>query len=87
MQAITTQPRFDSMQQPMEEDVMGQHDGSSADDPLRRTMVTFVTSATMGVYRDWVAHGRDLPLDTVIAATTELLTKGTDAFMHARGRR
>ena len=87
MQAITTQPRFDSMQHLMEQDVMAKEEDSVKDSPLRRTVVTYVTSATMGVYRDWVAHGRDLPLETVISATTELLTKGTDPLLKTRGRR
>lgn len=87
MQAITTQPRFDSMQRLMERNVMAREDDSVRDYPLRRTVVAYVTSATMGVYRDWVAHGRDLPLDTVVSATTELLTKGTGPLLKAQRHR
>lgn len=34
----------------------------------------------MGIYREWIASGKDMPVDEVIELTTTLLCEGTQGL-------
>lgn len=86
-EAITSQARFDSIRQPMMDRVMDATPGANKQgDPEHAYLITFITSTTMGIYREWIASGKDLPVESVIELTTTLLCEGARGLRPAGKR-
>lgn len=80
-EAITSQSRFDIVRGTMMERVLGERRAAAEEsgNPPDPYLTAFVTNATLGVYRQWVASGKDISLDELIERTTRFFVAGIGA--------
>ena len=87
---ITCSGAYGTIRQDMIDEVMSQTWRRSrkfqALDPLEQTMlVNFINTVSVGCYRQWVADGKQLPLEEAIALANALLCGGVERFFKTTG--
>ena len=56
-------------------------DNSIEEDKYRQNIINaFLTAASMEIFRQWVADGKKIPLEEIIAFTVQLLSKGVSGI-------
>lgn len=74
---ITCAGPHSALQSQMESDVLERHGNADAsDDPERSLLMSFVTEATLAIYRQWVADGKRISSDEVATIAAKLLCHG-----------
>ena len=48
----------------------------------QRMVLNFISTVSIGCYREWVADGKQMPLEDVIQLSTTLMCGGLDRFFH-----
>jgi len=48
----------------------------------QRMVLNFISTVSVGCYREWVADGKQMPLEEVIQLSTTLMCGGLDRFFH-----
>lgn len=48
----------------------------------QRMVLNFISTVSVGCYREWVADGKQMPLEDVIQLSTTLMCGGLDRFFH-----
>ena len=48
----------------------------------QRMVLNFISTVSVGCYREWVADGKQMPLEDVIRLSTTLMCGGLDRFFH-----
>lgn len=48
----------------------------------QRMVLNFISTVSVGCYREWVADGKQMPLEEVIRLSTTLMCGGLDRFFH-----
>ena len=51
----------------------------------QRMVLNFISTVSVGCYREWVADGKQMPLEDVIQLSTTLMCGGLDRFFHIDG--
>ena len=51
----------------------------------QRMVLNFISTVSVGCYREWVADGKQMPLEEVIQLSTTLMCGGLDRFFHIDG--
>ena len=49
----------------------------------QRMVLNFISTVSVGCYREWVADGKQMPLEDVIQLSTTLMCGGLDRFFHS----
>ena len=81
---VTCDSRFDYIREGMQKKVLAQADGRTAN--LRdksvyiQNIVRAYSHTALALYRQWVADGRKIPMDEMIALATTLLERGMSGF-------
>ena len=61
----------------------GESEAFRALNPSQQRMVlNFISTVSVGCYREWVADGKQMPLEDVIQLSTTLMCGGLDRFFH-----
>ena len=47
----------------------------------QRMLINFINITVIGIYRQWVAEGKQLPLEELIRLSNALVCKGTEGFL------
>lgn len=47
----------------------------------QRMLINFIKISVIGIYRQWVAEGKQLPLEELIRLSNALVCKGTEGFL------
>ena len=51
----------------------------------QRMVLNFISTVSVGCYREWVADGKQMPLEDVIQLSTTLMCGGLNRFFHIDG--
>ena len=73
---ITCAGPHGALQAQMESGVIERHGGNAPDDPERSLLMAFVTQSTLAVYRQWVADGKQVPIEQVSNIAAKLVCRG-----------
>ena len=82
---ITCSVSYSAVRQDMIDKVMVATWGKSKqfqalDQQQQHLLTTYINTVSVGLYRQWVADGKRLPLEEVIALSNALLCQGTEGF-------
>ena len=47
---------------------------------MRNVIMSFVSQATLAMYRQWIADGKKIPLENIIKLAAQLICKGIDSL-------
>lgn len=83
---ITCSGRYDYIRSKMVNDVMNSKWGRSTwlqllEPSKQAVLLEFIQSASMSVYRKWVADGKKIPLRDMIELSNQLLCSGVNGFI------
>ena len=83
---ITCSGRYDYIRSKMVNDVMNSKWGRSTwlqllEPSKQAVLLEFIQSASMSVYRKWVADGKEIPLRDMIELSNQLLCSGVNGFI------
>lgn len=62
-------------------DIMQQSwSGTASDAYVQSILMAYVSQSTLAIYKQWVADGKQIPLEDMIEITSKLICKGIDGF-------
>jgi AcrR family transcriptional regulator len=73
---ITCADPHTALQRQMTERVMARHDSEAPTNPERSIIMSFVTEATLAIYRQWVADGKAIPPERIADIAVDLVCHG-----------
>lgn len=82
---ITCSGSYSAIRQKMIDEVVNSTWGRSQrfmelDPGLRRILLDYINTVSVGNYRQWVADGKKIPLEKMIDISNRLICSGTDGF-------